>query len=104
MEPQELARLVKKNLAPVVLDVRSASEYRSGHIPGAIHLPFWAIFWQRRKLPADRQSQLVLTCEHGPRAELAHSQLALLGYRSLSLLRGHMSAWRRSGFPVTKEK
>ncbi len=26
----------------VIVDVRSALEYRRGHVPGAVHLPFWA--------------------------------------------------------------
>lgn len=101
MEPKALAGLLKKGSAPLVIDVRSAPEYRSGHIPGAVHLPFWAILWQRRKLPNDRRASIVITCEHGPRAELARVQLALLGYGDLSLLRGHMSAWRRLRLPVT---
>ena len=29
--------------APVIVDVRSAAEYDDGHVPGAIHLPFWQV-------------------------------------------------------------
>jgi 3-mercaptopyruvate sulfurtransferase SseA len=36
--PEELKRLLAAGQA-VVIDVRSAEEYRQGHIPGAINLP-----------------------------------------------------------------
>ncbi|MFO7982433.1 MAG: rhodanese-like domain-containing protein [Desulfuromonadales bacterium] len=104
MEARELARLIRNRKAPKVLDVRSTFEYQGGHIPGAVHLPFWGALLHRRKLPDDKQAPLVITCEHGPRAEMAKAQLALLGYKNLDLLSGHMSGWRREGLKMEKGK
>lgn len=103
MTAAELATRLNKPRPPVVIDVRSAFEYRSGHIPGARHVPFWGALFRRALLPEDRQTEIVLTCEHGPRARLAASQLELLGFSRVVLLEGHMSRWRRDGLPVIRD-
>ncbi len=102
MKAKELARRMRDTQGPCVVDVRSRQEFRSGHIPGAIHLPFWKVLLSRKTLPQDKNHRLVVTCEHGPRAQLAHAQLRLAGYLKLELLDGHMAGWRRIGLPVKK--
>jgi len=100
MTAKELAAKLRQPSAPLVIDVRSAHEFRSGHIPGALHIPFWGALLKRSQLPADPQTRIVVTCEHGPRAQLAAAQLGLLGYANVELLEGHMSRWRRAGLPI----
>lgn len=102
MKAKELARRIRSKESPCVVDVRSRIEYRSGHIPGAVHLPFWKAPLKRADLPEDKSARVVLTCEHGPRAQLALSFLRLAGYRNIELLDGHMSGWRRIGLPLKK--
>ena len=38
--PEELAAWVKSGEPITIIDVRSEGEYRQGHVPGAIHMPF----------------------------------------------------------------
>ncbi|AMV71520.1 rhodanese-like domain-containing protein [Desulfuromonas carbonis] len=102
MQARELARQLKSKQPPVVVDVRSGFEYRAGHIPGAIHAPALQILLRLAKLPADKGTQLVVTCEHGPRAQLGRTFLALSGYRNVELLDGHMNGWRRAGLPLAR--
>ncbi len=99
MTPQELARRIKSKQPPAIIDVRTGFEFRSGHIPGAIHTPTWKILLRLAHLPTDREAELVVTCEHGPRAQIVKSLLGALGYRRVTLLDGHMAGWRRAGFP-----
>ena len=102
MQPKELAKKIKSEKPPCILDVRSGFEFRSGHIPGAVHAPSWKIMLRLVSLPKDKQELLVVTCEHGPRAQMAKSLLGMRGYRNSTLLEGHMSGWRRSGLPVER--
>jgi rhodanese-related sulfurtransferase len=88
--------------APVVVDVRTGIEFRGGHIPDALHAPTWKIALGLVSLPPDRQTEMVVLCELGPRAMMAQTLLAARGYRNTSLLDGHMAGWRRAGHPVTK--
>jgi rhodanese-related sulfurtransferase len=53
-------------------------------------------------LPDDKNAELVLTCEHGPRAQMAQRILAVYGYRKTTLLDGHMAGWKRAGLPLEK--
>jgi rhodanese-related sulfurtransferase len=86
----------------VVLDVRSRSEFVSGHIAGARHMPFWSIPWRVGELGTALDTPIVVYCGHGPRAELAIAALRWYGFARVSCLAGHMSAWRRQGLPETQ--
>lgn len=99
MQSKDLAKRIKSNQPPTIVDVRSGFEFRNGHIPGAVHAPAWKILLRLAKLPADRGAELVVTCEHGPRAQLVRGLLTAFGYRNVVLLDGHMSNWRQSGGP-----
>jgi rhodanese-related sulfurtransferase len=98
----DLATRVKSNSAPPVIDVRSGIEFRHGHIPGAIHAPALRILLKLAHLPDHKNTELVITCEHGPRAHVAQRLLAAYGYRNTTLLEGHMAAWKRAGLPLEK--
>ncbi len=100
MQPQELAEKIAKGESPAVVDVRTGFEFKAGHIPGAIHAPVWKILLKLVTLPRDRQTELVVLCELGPRAVMGKVLLGLFGYRNVSLLTGHMAAWRRLGLPL----
>jgi rhodanese-related sulfurtransferase len=97
MQPQELLKRIKSKQPPTILDVRSGIEFRNGHIPGSIHAPTWKILLRLARIPDDRNAELVVTCELGPRAQLAKGLLGALGYRNVTLLSGHMAGWRRAG-------
>lgn len=102
MQAQELIKRMKTENPPIVVDVRSGAEYNSGHIPGAVHVPGWKILLRLGDLPADKSRELVVTCEIGPRAQLAMGMLHTVGYKNVTLLDGHMSRWRQSGLPLQK--
>jgi len=103
MQPRELADKIAAGQPPAVIDVRTGFEFRAGHIPGAINAPVWKILLRLAALPPDRQSELVVLCELGPRAVMGKALLGLLGYRNVSLLSGHMAAWRRFALPMKKD-
>ena len=102
MQAFELHQRIQSNSAPVVIDARSAMEFRRGHIPGAIHASVPMILLRRAHLPEDRNLALVIHCGHGPRAMIAKGLLALHGYRNMDLLKGHWKLWRNAGLPVEK--
>jgi len=104
MQPRELEEKIATGQSPAVIDVRTGIEFRAGHIPGAIHAPIWKILLKRAPLPQDRLTELVVLCELGPRAVMAKALLDLFGYRTVSLLSGHMAAWRRLGLPMKKDE
>lgn len=102
MEKQELAQKIKAGDSPVIIDVRSSMEFRSGHIPGALHCSLIKLLLRLSRLPEDKQQTIVLTCEHGPRAQMAKSILIRKGYGKIELLEGHMASWRQARLPLEK--
>jgi hydroxyacylglutathione hydrolase len=102
MQSKELLKKKKSQTPPTVIDVRTGFEFKAGHIPDAIHAPAWKILLKLARLPSDRNTELVVTCEHGPRARIAKGLLEGYGYRQVELLDGHMSGWRHAGHPLEK--
>jgi len=89
----ELLKQMQDDAPPLIIDVRSSFEFKSGHLPGALHLPFWQIPFRAVNKISDKQNFIVLYCQHGPRAILAGFLLKLFGYQRITLLEGHMSQW-----------
>jgi len=80
-----------------LVDVRSASEFASGHIPGAVNIPMDQIEGRIADLSAD--VPLVLICQAGTRARLT-ARLLEPCQRQMAVLEGGTSAWMQAGLPV----
>ena len=98
----QLHALIKSGQAPAIVDVRFGAEFAAGHVPGAVHLPFWRAFVRAGSLDIPRDKPVVVYCAHGPRAALGKLALKLAGFTRLRYLQGHMSGWIRAGLPVEK--
>jgi len=95
-----LAHELASGTGPVVLDVRSDSEYAAGHVPGAIHIPFQSVASRVDELPVDKDETVVVYCAHGPRAAWAGRSLRNAGFTDVVYLEGHMGDWAESGRPL----
>lgn len=85
-----------------ILDVRTAGEYDSGHIPGAINIGHKEISAHLDELAACKDKNIVVYCEAGGRARMAQSVLTKAGFPNVYHLNGDMSAWRSAGQPTEK--
>ena len=89
--PQGLAELIRHGNRPYLLvDVRTAAEYASGHIPTAINIPYDRIASGLQDQPTDRL--LVLYCRTGRRSGIALNELRRLGYSDIVDF-GGISRW-----------
>jgi len=83
-----------KNNGPLVVDVRTPTEWNSGHIDGARHLPLSAFARQEFDLPKDRK--IAVICGSGYRSSIATSLLQASGYKALANVTGGMTAYTES--------
>ena len=83
-----------------VLDVRQTSEYRAGHIPGAVHLELGSLAAMAASAPA----RAVVVCGHGERAMTAASLLRRAGHAGLAVLAGGAGDWSAAtGRPLEED-
>ena len=98
MDRQTLWRMAQDGEA-MVLDVRPAAEFESGHIPGAVSMPLEEL---ERRLAEIPQEQPVVAYCRGPYCVLAVQAVELLrqhGFNARRLKDG-FPEWREDGFPV----
>ena len=85
----------------VILDVRLPSDYRAGHIPGAINLPKGR--WQNaRGLSKDKLHILYCYSQTCHLAAEAAIELLSQGYR-VQEMEGGYSTWTAAGYPVEEQ-
>lgn len=82
-----------------LIDVRSGSEFATGHIPGAMNIPMDQI--ESRLDDLRPGAPLILICQVGKRARMTASLLDPCG-RDISVLEGGTTAWMEAGFPVVQ--
>ncbi len=64
----------------LVIDVRTAAEYNSGHLPGVIHIPLDQIEAGVPRRVRDKNKVLLLHCQSGMRSGTAKQKLKGMGY------------------------
>jgi len=74
---------------PVIVSLRSATDYAAGHVPGAVNIGLGSLADNLDKLPADET--IVLYCYTGHTAGQATALLNMLGYDAQSLKFGFCS-------------
>src|SRR5690349_20165433 len=80
--PDELARQLKSEAPPVVIDVRDPDEYRDGHIEEASNISRGFLEFRIGTAVSDPATPIVLYCQTGLRSILAAKQLKELGYQT----------------------
>jgi rhodanese-related sulfurtransferase len=90
--------------ADVLLDVREADEFASGHLPGAIHVSRGLLEFKLGSVPAlaARDLKVVLYCKTSGRAALAAAVMQDMGYLDVVSIAGGIDAWVAAGKPVVK--
>ena len=99
IDPDELAERIEDGDGLVVLDVRDASEFADGHIPGAVHIPYGELGERLGELPAEQP--IAAICSGGKRSGLAASILQREGFEQvIHVGKGGVGTWKRSGRPM----
>jgi thiosulfate/3-mercaptopyruvate sulfurtransferase len=119
--PSELATELGGPDTPLLLDLRPAEAYASGHLPGAVHLdlfgislidsdpaPLRAFLWILEHLFASRgvdpsRHIVVYDEQSGMRAARAFWALEYFGHEHIRMLDGGFGAWQAGGHPISNE-
>ncbi|MBN1164644.1 MAG: hypothetical protein JXB45_08700 [Candidatus Krumholzibacteriota bacterium] len=96
--------LVLQESGAVIIDARTAAQFRKGHIPGAILLDYYQMgYYMDHILPyLSPDEPAVLYCA-GPLcddSELLAQELYNMGYMKMLVFKGGMEEWEKSGLPL----
>lgn len=87
----------------VLIDVRSADEFASGHLRGAVNIPHDRITDEIGSVAADKSTRIILYCRSGRRADTALNALKAAGYENVTNYGGLEDAQMRLTLPVVSE-
>ena len=68
----------------VWIDVRSAEEFKEGHLQGALNIPHDQIVDRIKSVSPDKNAPVNLYCRSGRRAEAALTELKKAGYTNVT--------------------
>ncbi|NLG03423.1 MAG: rhodanese-like domain-containing protein [Clostridia bacterium] len=80
---EEAQKIFKKEGTYIILDVRRADEFTTGHIPGAINIANEDIANTELEGLADKDQTIYVYCRSGNRSKQASEKLAAMGYTSI---------------------
>jgi thiosulfate/3-mercaptopyruvate sulfurtransferase len=115
---QNLYKIIKKEGDVIVVDTRSFSEYKNGHVPGALNIDLFQLHWfdtsKRGIKDFNRQTRILLsnigvenTSEvifydnvSGISASRGVWLLLYFGHEKVSMLDGGFQRWKEEGYPI----
>jgi len=99
--PQALTPERAQEQADVLLDVRSATDFGAGHVPGSVNIGLGGQFamWAGSLIPLN--AAIVIIADTGAQVDEAVLRLARVGIENVKgYLEGGVQAWRDAGLPV----
>jgi len=95
--PADLKKLLDAKTGDVVLvDVRDESEFKEGHIPGAINIPSDVFASRSEILP--KEKKVIVYCNTGGRSYTAYRKLMKLAYPSIA--QTLFVDWKEAGLAI----
>lgn len=99
ISPQQAAQMQSTQKA-VIIDVRENSEWRSGHIAGAIHIPLGEIGNRITELTQYQNTPIITQCRSGSRSAKAATMLKNAGFNIVYNMDGGLNAWQKADLEI----
>jgi thiosulfate/3-mercaptopyruvate sulfurtransferase len=118
ISPQDLYKLIKKQDNTIIIDTRTFSEYKNGHVPGAVNIDLFQLHWfdttKRGIKDFNRQSRLLLSnlgiakdskvifydTVSGMSSARGVWLLLYFSHKKVCMLDGGVEKWKREKLPV----
>lgn len=100
--PLEATQLSNRENA-VFLDIREDGEYKGGHIPDAIHIPYRQLTDRVNELNRFKNAPVIAYCRSGARSAGVGGILKKHGFETVYNLGGGIVAWQNANLPVSRK-
>jgi rhodanese-related sulfurtransferase len=99
--PAQATHLMNREDA-LIVDVREANEFASGHVLGAKSVPLARMETAAGEVMKKKDRPVIVYCDGGERAAKALAALKKQGFTRAANLAGGIKAWQDAGLPVEK--
>jgi phage shock protein E len=87
----------------VVLDVRTETEFKDGHIPGAVNLDYTDKDFRKKVAELDKSKTYLVHCAGGNRSGRACDIMSKGEFTNVVNLAPGFNAWEKAGKPMAKK-
>lgn len=98
----EFSEKLKKTPNAQVVDVRTLSEYKKGHLQNAVNIDWNADDFAEKAATLDPSRPIFVYCLSGPRSAAAAEKLKEMGYSEIYEMKRGMMDWRSKNLPEVK--
>jgi rhodanese-related sulfurtransferase len=84
----------------ILLDVRTAGEYSTGHIKGALNIDVEGMTFEGEIKQLDKTKTYAIYCQSGRRSRIAAEKMTKEGFTKLFNLDQGIGSWQSAGLPV----
>jgi len=98
--PEALHARLAAGEGVVLLDLRSAGDFATAHIPGARWMSRGRLELRIEQEAPDKNTEVLLYCRTGAESTLSTPTLKALGYYKVAVVDGGFAAWKKAGFPT----
>jgi len=99
-EAYRLYQMLSQDPGFTVIDIRTPSEFASGHIPGAINIDYYAADFATQLDALPKGRVYLVHCRSGSRSGSSMPTFDALGFQVYYNMLGGMNAWTGAGYPV----
>ena len=96
----EVIEILLSEDGPLIVDARSAREFRVGHVPGALNVPHKETWGRIEEFERYRDRGIIFYCKLGSRAGIGSKGLITEGFEKVGVMLGHFEEWKRRQLPV----
>ncbi len=102
LAPKEYEQKLQSTSDKIIIDVRTAGEYKKAHIKGAQNISYIGSTFAEKAEQLDNTKPVFIYCETAHRSPLAARILYNLGFREIYDLQLGFENWRKQNLPVEK--
>ncbi len=100
VSPTDAVRLINKGA--MIIDVRSADAFQTGHIVNARHIAFADVASNKAIAKKQKNKMFLTVCEDGSISGKAANVLRNAGYESAFSLKGGLKNWQTENMPLVR--
>ena len=98
----DAVKMVKADSKLIILDVRTADEYKEGHIKGAINIDIRQNDALAKIDKLDHGAKYIVHCRTNHRSKTAVDHMMVSGFKNIYQMTDGFSGWSENGLPVAK--